>query len=334
MLGLSLVSAWIAAGCYAGPQTTVFPKSEAAAAIQQLYVEIFWASVIVFIGVQGGLLYTMWRFRYRPEHPLPEQVHGNTKLEVMWTILPAIILVFVAVRTFPVMFYLDGVPPTSAEAGPQPAGAMTVEVIAHQWWWEFRYPEQGIITANELVIPTGRPIELKMVSADVVHSFWIPQLMGKQDVMPVHTNALWFSAGEPGQYFGQCGEFCGIQHAQMRMNAIAYTPAEFEAWVAQQQQPAAPTTELAQQGAEAFTRSACVGCHTIAGTAAQGTVGPNLSHFGSRTTLAAGIMPNTPENLAQWLRDPQEVKPGNLMPNLLLRPSEVDALVEYLHSLK
>ena len=175
---------------------------------------------------------------------------------------------------------------------------------------------------------------MMMRTDDVIHSFWIPQLMGKQDLMPTHVNALWFTPEEPGQYWGQCAEYCGIIHALMKMNAIVYSPADFQAWVARQQAPAQPTTDLAEQGAQVFAQNACVGCHRIAGTNAQGNVGPDLSHFGSRTTVAAGIMENTPENLARWLRDPQEVKPGNKMPNLHLRPSDVDALVEYLHSLK
>ena len=350
LLGLSLLAVLLAAGCASPqgtPQTTVFPMTEAADTIQGLYVWIFWMSAVVFVLTQGGIIYIVWRYRYRPEHPLPEQVHGNTKLEILWTILPAVILVAIAIPTFQAVFYLEGPPPVSAATGGQPAGAMQIEVVGHQWWWEFRYPEQGVVTANEMIIPVGRTVELKMTSADVVHSFWIPQLMGKQDVMPAHTNALWFTARAPGQYFGQCAEYCGIQHAEMRMNVIAYEPADFQAWVARSQQPAQPTTELAQRGADVFRSNACVGCHTIAGTPAQGKLAPDLSHFGSRTTLAAGIIQNTPENLAAWLRNPDEIKPGNHMSNppdrwnlnlsrdyLNLRPADVDALVEYLHSLK
>jgi cytochrome c oxidase subunit II len=334
LLGLSLASVLLVSGCYAGPQTTVHPKSDAGQMIQDLYVLIFWLSVVVFVAVQGVLLFIMWRYRSRPGHELPEQVHGNTRLEVMWTIAPAIILVIMAVPTIQTIFAIEGAPPVSASSGPNPPGAMQIEVIGHQWWWEFRYPEQGIITANEMIIPVGRTVELKMRSEDVIHSFWIPQLMGKQDVVPAHTNALWFTASEPGQYFGQCAEYCGIQHALMRMNVIAYNQPDFQAWVARQQQPATPSTELAQTGAEIFQRSACVGCHTIQGTSAQGRIGPELSHFGSRTTLASGILTNTPEHLAEWLRDPQAVKAGNKMPTLNLPPNEVDALVEYLHSLK
>ncbi|MBA2449350.1 MAG: cytochrome c oxidase subunit II [Chloroflexi bacterium] len=379
LLGLSLAAIALVAGCASPqgtPQTTVFPMTEAGRMIQDLYVWIFWMSAIVFVAVQGGILYIVWRFRYRPDHPLPEQVHGNNRLEIMWTILPAIILVIIAFPTIFTLFSLDrdasaepvrlqafgfelwprvqlgGVQvwPIGREPRPlSPGPPLPIEVIGHQWWWEYRYPEQGgLVSANELIVPTGRTIELKMRSDDVVHSFWVPQLMGKQDVMPAHVNTLWFAAEEPGQYFGQCAEYCGIQHAQMRMNVIAYSPADFQAWVARNQRPALPTTDLAQQGEQIFRGYPCVACHRIDGTSAQGTLAPDLSHFGSRTTIAAGILPNTPENLARWLRNPDEVKPGNHMANppahfnlgtlsrdyLNLRPSEVEALVEYLHSLK
>jgi cytochrome c oxidase subunit 2 len=221
-------------------------------------------------------------------------------------------------------------------------------VIAHQWWWEYRYPKEGIITANEMAVPVGHTVEVKVISHDVIHSFWVPQLFGKQDVMPVRENAIWFTAEEAGQYFGQCAEYCGLQHAQMRMNIIAYEQADFDAWVARMQRPAQPTTELAQQGAQVLAGKPCVACHTIQGTNANGKLAPDLSHFGSRTTLAAGIVPNTRENLTRWLQDPDSLKYGNYMAHpperwglnlntaeyLNLRPQDVEALVEYLHSLK
>jgi len=334
-LGLSFGLAVLLTSCappQGAPQTTMFPKTEAARSIMDLYTFIFWAAALVFIAVQGGIVYTLWRFRSRPGHELPPQVHGNTNLEVGWTVLPALVLLAVAVPTIQTIFFLEAPPAVGASGAP--GGSLRIEVVGKQWWWEFRYPEQNIITANELVLPVGRTVELTLLSEDVIHSFWVPQLMGKQDVMPSHANGLWFTPEEPGQYFGQCAEYCGIQHAHMRMNVLVYTPQEFQAWVARQQGPAQPTTELAQQGAEVFAQNACVGCHAIQGTIAQARIGPDLSHFGSRTTLASGILQNTPENLAEWLRDPQAVKPGNKMPTLNLRPSEVEALVEYLHSLK
>ena len=339
LLGLGLAVLLLASGCGLAappsevPQTTIFPKSDGAHIINNLYVLIFVLATIVFFLVQGGLVYILWRYRYREGHPLPEQVHGNTKLEIGWTIGPAIVLLAIAIPTIQAIFALES-PPDIGEPGQQVAGSLPIEVIGHQWWWEFRYPEQNIVSANELVVPVGRTVELRMRSDDVIHSWWVPQLMGKQDVMPAHVNILWFTAIEAGQYRGQCAEYCGIQHALMRMTAIVHSQADWDAWVARNQRPAQPTTDLAQQGAEVFSRNACVGCHAIQGTNAQSRIGPDLSHFGSRTTLAAGILDNTPENLARWLRNPQEVKEGNKMPNLNLRPQEVDALVEYLYSLK
>lgn len=335
VLGLGL-GVLLVAGCappQVAPQTTVFPKSPEAEQIQFLYALIFWLATLVFFAVQGAMVYTLWRYRYRQGHELPAQVHGNTRLEIGWTIAPAVVLFAIAIPTIQTIFALEG-PSIGDPGSPNVANAMPIEVIGHQWWWEIRYPQQGVLTANEVVVPVGRPITLLLKSDDVVHSFWIPQLMGKQDVLPAHTNVLGFTAQEPGQYFGQCAEYCGIQHAHMKMNVIAYTPEDFDAWVARLQAPAQPTTELAQEGAEAFGRLACVGCHAIAGTTAQGLTGPNLSHFGSRTTLGAGILPNTTEHLSEWLRETQTVKPGVKMPNQNLRPRDVEALTEYLHSLK
>ena len=346
LVGASLLSLMLlASACANVPQTTVLPKTEAAREIQWLYEIIFWLAVVVFIGVQGALLYIMWRFRYREGHALPDQVHGNTALEIGWTIAPAVILVIMAVPTIRTIFALE----TPATSSPDGSAPLVVEVVGKQWWWEFRYPEfvdaQGhpLTTANEMILPVGRTAVLNMTSDNVVHSFWVPQLMGKMDVMPNHVNQIWFTPEDPGQYFGQCAEYCGIQHANMRMNVIAMTPTDFQAWVRRQLQPvagppagvSAEQAALIEAGATAFQQNGCIGCHTVsAAIREEGKIGPNLAHFGSRTTLASGIRTNTRENLAHWLEDPQAIKPGNFMPNLLLRPQDVEALVAYLHSLK
>lgn len=337
LLGLAVALLGLLAGCANVPQTTVIPKTDAARKIQDLYVLVFWLAVIVFIGVQGGLVYVLWRFRARPGHELPEQTHGNTTLEVTWTILPAVILVIMAVPTIQTIFALETDPTTSPDGN----APLVVNVIGKQWFWVFEYPEvtmangQPLVTANELVIPTGRTVSLRITSDNVIHSFWVPQLNGKIDAIPNHDNRLWFTAEDPGQYLGQCAEYCGIQHAQMRMNVIAMTPTDYQAWVARTSRPAQLPADVAQIGPETFTASGCPACHTIDGVqGANGTIGPNLSHFGSRTTLAAGILQNTPENLQAWITDPQAIKPGNVMPNLNLRPRDVEVLVSYLHSLK
>jgi cytochrome c oxidase subunit 2 len=197
VLGMGFLAlALLAVGCAphtVTPQTTVFPKTESARQIQNLYAFIFWAATFVFFVVQGAIVYILWRYRYRPDHPLPEQVHGNTRLEIAWTVLPAVILVGVAIPTIQTMFALENPPPVQGASG-APAESLTIDVTGYQWWWKYEYPEQGIVTANELVIPTGRTINLRLTSADVIHSFWIPELMGKQDVMPAHVNGLWFTA--------------------------------------------------------------------------------------------------------------------------------------------
>jgi len=337
LLSLGVALTALLSGCANVPHTTVLPKTEAAQKIQDLYVLIFWLAVAVFILTQGGLLWVLWRFRARPGHELPEQTHGNTTLEIGWTIAPAVILVIMAVPTIRTIFELESAPPAQASGLPP----LVVEVVGKQWWWEFRYPEirkpngEPLVTANEMVIPTGRTVYLHIISDNVIHSFWVQQLMGKIDAMPNHENKIWFTAEDPGQYFGQCAEYCGIQHAQMRMNVIAMAPADYEAWAQRSAQPAEPVTDIAKAGAEAFVANGCAGCHTVDGNpTAVGVIGPNLSHFGSRTTLAAGILQNTPENLAAWIQDPQAIKPGNFMTNQHVKPTDVDALVAYLHSLK
>ena len=337
LLSLGVALTALLSGCANVPHTTVLPKTEAAQKIQDLYVLIFWLAVAVFILTQGGLLWVLWRFRARPGHELPEQTHGNTTLEIGWTIAPAVILVIMAVPTIRTIFELESAPPAQASGLPP----LVVEVVGKQWWWEFRYPEirkpngEPLVTANEMVIPTGRTVYLHIISDNVIHSFWVQQLMGKIDAMPNHENKIWFTAEDPGQYFGQCAEYCGIQHAQMRMNVIAMAPADYEAWAQRSAQPTEPVTDIAKAGAEAFVANGCAGCHTVDGNpTAIGVIGPNLSHFGSRTTLAAGILQNTPENLAAWIQDPQAIKPGNFMTNQHVKPTDVDALVAYLHSLK
>ena len=338
LLGLVAALLVLLTGCAAEvPHTTVMPKTDAARKIQDLYVFVFWLSVIVFIGVQGGLVYMVWRFRARPGHELPEQTHGNTTLEVSWTILPAVILVIMAVPTIQTIFALE----TDPETSPDGSKPLIVEVTGRQWWWEFKYPEvtmpngEVLTTANEMVIPTGRTVNLHITSDNVIHSFWVQQLTGKIDAIPNHNNHLWFTAEDPGQYFGQCAEYCGVQHAQMRMNVIAMTPTDYQAWVAKTSKPATPPADVAEIGPQTFTANGCPACHTIDGVqGAAGKIGPDLSHLGSRTTIAAGIMQNTPENLTKWIEDPQTVKPGNIMPNLHVRPRDVEVLVSYLQSLK
>jgi cytochrome c oxidase subunit 2 len=253
------------------------------------------------------------------------QIHGSTRLEVGWTLIPALILLAIAVPTIATIFKLAR----------KPANALNVTVTAHQWWWQYDYPELGVRTINELHMPRGRPVELTLVGADVIHSFWIPKLGGKTDVVPGRQNHMNLVGEEVGTYLGQCTEYCGLSHANMRMRAIVQTPADFQAWVDAQRQPAAPAPAdgPAAQGANLFTTKGCAGCHTVRGVS-NGEVGPDLTHVYSRKSFAGSMFEMSPANLSTWLRDPPGVKPGSKMPNLNLSSEEVTNLVAYLQTLK
>ncbi len=315
-----------AAGCNPYPQSTFELRSDLALEIQNLFNIILVAAAFVFVVVEGVLVVAAIRHRRRPTDSLPAQTHGSARLEIAWTAAPAVVLAVILVPTIQTIFKTQA---------PAPADALQVRVIGHQWWWEFEYPDLGVRTANELYLPVGRPINVREESADVIHSFWVPALGGKRDVVPGKVNALWFTPNSTGTFPGQCAEFCGESHANMRLRAVVVTSEEFDAWVQRQRQPAAtPADPQALAGAQLFQQRGCAGCHTITGTAAQGRVGPDLTHVGSRTTIAAGLLENTPQNLSAWLRDPPGVKPGARMPNLNLSEEELGALVAYLQSLK
>jgi cytochrome c oxidase subunit 2 len=329
--------------CSYSPQSTLDPKSTTAVAEYDLLVPIFWAAVVVFVIVEALLVYSVFRFRGRGDPTaIPVQFHGNTPLEIGWTIAPAIVLGVIFLMTAQTLNVVH-TPPAAA------SGSLNVRVIGHQWWWEFQYPDlktaegKPITTASDAHVPAGQVINYALESVDVIHSFWVPQLGGKTDLIPGHTNHGFFNAPEAGQYFGQCAEFCGTQHAQMRFKVFAQNAGDFDAWVkGQQALPTAPSG-LAQQGADLFAASACIGCHTIGGTKAAGLIGPNLTHFASRTTIAAGELDNTPENLSKWLHDPEAVKPGNDMSSAMRTvlaqwggdtDKNIAMLVAYLESLK
>jgi cytochrome c oxidase subunit 2 len=301
--------------------------------VARLQAEVFFVSlmvcVAVFVATAGLLVYTVWRFRARGgEEATPlVHTHGNLKIELALIGVVFLLLLIIAVPNMRALFAAS-TPPAGEEVLP-------VQVTGHQWWWAFAYPSLGVVTANELHIPVGRAVQLHLRAADVIHSFWIPRLAGKMDLIPNQDNQMWLKADKPGVYVGQCAEFCGVSHAHMGFRVVAQEAADFAAWVQTQQQPApAPGTALAAQGAQLFIQKGCLACHAIAGTLAQGVVGPNLTHMGSRQTLAAGMLPNTPDHLARWLKDPQAVKPASLMPNLGLDDDTIAALVAYLQGLK
>jgi cytochrome c oxidase subunit 2 len=320
-----------AAGCGGPfPQSTLAPKSDFGVAVDQLFTTIFWWAVVVFVIVEGLLLFTIVRYRRRAGAPEPKGLHGHTALEIGWTLAPALILVFIAVPTMRTIF-------ATAGRAPLPPGALRVQVIGHQWWWEYRYPDLGIVTANELHVPVATPVQLDMTSADVIHSFWAPGLGGKRDVMQGRTSHIAFTADSTGEYLGQCAEFCGASHANMRLRVFVQSDTAFQAWVSRQRSAPAPVAKgsLVERGRDLFGRSACIACHTIEGIPqARGTVGPNLTHVGSRTTLAGALFPNTADYLRRWIANAPSLKPGSLMPPMPLEGADLAALVAYLQSLQ
>jgi len=383
------------------PNTTFEPKSELARSIDFLWDRLLLLGTIVFVLVELALIYVIFRYRRRPnDNTTPPQTHGNALLEVTWTLIPAVILIFIAIPTVRTIFE------TQSKVA---AGALEIEVIGHQWWWEFKYPQYNIVTANEIYLPAGVTVNFKLTSADVIHSFWVPQLAGKRDVVTNRTNYIWFTPDStlgPSVWNGFCTEYCGSSHANMRFRVFTVRPEQFESWVAGQQQPAAfgavasaappegtPTrpqsgtgaaggaapaiprppgstvpgadsfpapapigdgataqlaagytfpehlpefayarpnsalprgltfskglTGNAARGMQAYNTTACIGCHVITGNPMSvGVIGPNLTHFGSRSTIGAGTFPNTPAYLALWIKNTRAMKPGSIMPTM------------------
>jgi cytochrome c oxidase subunit 2 len=340
----------MAAGCAPNAtQSSLKPAGPYARDISNLFTPVFWIAAAIFFIVEGLLLYLAIRYRHRKgRQEIPPQIHGNNKLEIGWTILPALILVGVAVPTVSTIYDLAKNP------GPN---AVNVNVVGHQWWWEFDYPDAKIVTANELHIPTDRPVYLHLCSAGngydqkpapnacqttpssvgdaVIHSFWVPELAGKQDVVPGRTNTMLIQADEPGVYTGQCAEFCGLSHAYMRFKVVAQAPADFDAWVRANQADAAVPAEgsLAATGLNDFLNGTCVACHAIQGTEAAANGGPNLTHFASRSCFAGCVFDNDLHNVETWLRDPPSMKPGSWMPNYHLSEEQIRALAAYLETL-
>ena len=346
LIGAALLPLLLSACDGSRPQSTFGTSGPIAKDQLNLFWLIFWIAMFVFVLVEGMLLYIIIKFRRKPtDTSLPPQTHGNTKLEIAWTIAPMLLLAVVAIPTYQTIAKHD--------APPEGRVALQVEVSANQWWWEFNYPGLGVVTANELHIPLNTPIDVTLKSRDVIHSFWIPKLAGKTDVVPTRENTMWFEAAEAGEFYGHCGEFCGIAHAQMRFRVVAEDQTAFDQWVAKQKAPPmAPVGELAVRGQQLFGAKGCVVCHTINGPEAPGTqearatgfqeggsifAAPNLTTFGDRTMMAGGIVPRNEQNLRKWLHNPDDIKPGNRMSELAsaykgtpMTEAEVNALVAYL----
>jgi cytochrome c oxidase subunit 2 len=317
------------------------PVSPPAEAIRNLSVLVYAIIGAIFLVVEGILFYAILRFRKRgPDGgPEPPQVYGSKPIEIAWTAAPTLVvfvLVLVVTRT---LWEVN-----AGAAEPKPGDkTLHVTVVGRQWWWEYQYKyyngeEIGFITANELHIPASDNNDayrtcLTLKSADVCHSYWVPRLAGKIDLIPGRVNYLWFETKEPGLYVGQCAEFCGTQHANMLLRVVVDTPDDFRRWLDNERKPAVEDPSVAE-GKAAFLSESCVNCHRIRGTEAVGTYGPDLTHLMSRKTLASGMIPNDPENLKKWIRDPQKVKTGCLMPAFGLSERRLDQVVRYLATLR
>jgi cytochrome c oxidase subunit 2 len=287
---------------------------------------------IIFTVVFTLIVYSILKFRANSSNSdsEPAQVYGSTQIELAWTIIPILIVV--------VLFLATARGIHAIQDAPEPASALEVTVIGHQFWWEYRYPKLGIVTANELHIPVSDPTHptptfLKLLSADTDHSFWIPQLAGKTDLVPNHPNSMWMDPQRVGLFLGQCAQYCGTQHAKMLLRVSVENPQDFAAWVRAQQQPAVQDDKVLA-GRRVFETTACINCHAIAGTPANGRFGPDLTHLMSRITIAAGATENTQDNLRLWIQNPEAIKPGSLMPAMKLSDSDLDSLLSYLETLR
>jgi cytochrome c oxidase subunit 2 len=309
----------------AGSVLRVFaPDSPQARAIFNLGVVCSIIFAIIYVVVGGLIVFALMRFRWREGAPDPDQVAGNKRIEIIWTAIPAAIVIILFVLTARTMTISD----------PPPAPEPDVVVIGHQWWWEFRYPKTGVVAVNELHIPLGKPLSLRLDSVDVLHEFWVPELARKMTAVPGHPNHIWLQSNKPGTYLGICSEFCGTQHAWMHFLVVAEPQESFDAWMRAQSQPAAAPEGEAAKGLAVFQQLSCASCHAVNGTPATSRVAPDLTHIASRQELGACILANNPENLRRWLQNPQKVKPGVLMPNFNLTDEQVNELVAYFETLK
>jgi cytochrome c oxidase subunit II len=317
--------------------TNIFaPASTPAKSIADLSVLVFVVTGIIFVVVCTLLVYSVVKFRGRVKDAgrEPAQVYGSTQIELAWTIIPILIVVVLFLATARVIHAIQD--------APEPAGAVQVTAIGHQYWWEFRYPRLGIVTANELHIPVSdpghpTPTFLQLLSADTDHSFWVPELGGKTDLIPNHPNRMWMDPQHEGVFLGQCAQYCGTQHAKMLLRVSVDGPEDFAAWVRAQQRPAVEDTGAtagATAGRRVFESNACMNCHAVAGTPADGRFGPDLTHLMSRATIAAGVAQNTHDNLRLWIQNPSAIKPGSLMPAMKLSDADLDAVVSYMETLR
>ncbi len=331
---LSLV-ATVCSGAPTTPSQTpsIFsPQSTPANSIFHLSLLVLAITGVIFAVVFSLLAYAVAKFRKRADDDgrEPAQVYGSNQVELAWTVIPILIVLVLFLATARVI--------RSIQDAPKPPGAIEVIAIGHQFWWEFRYPALGIVTANELHVPVSNPSNptptfLTLLSADTDHSFWVPRLAGKTDLIPNRVNHTWIDPQETGLYLGQCAQYCGTQHAKMLLRVYVDSPEQFDRWVQEQRSPAVDN-DAVEEGRRIFQTTACVNCHAVAGTVANGHFGPDLTHLMSRDTIASGAAPNTAQNLRSWIQNPDAIKPGSLMPAMQLNEKDLDALTTYLLTLR
>jgi cytochrome c oxidase subunit II len=317
---------------FLSPTNIFAPASTPAQSILELSLFVLAVTGAIFVVVFTLLAYSVLKYRRKSNDDgrEPAQIYGSNQVELAWTVIPVLIVVVLFLATARVI--------TAIQNAPQPANAVEVTVIGHQFWWEYRYPNLHVVTANELHVPLSDPAHptptfLKLLSADTDHSFWVPRLAGKTDLIPNHPNSTWIDPHEPGLFLGQCAQYCGTQHALMLLRVYVQPREEFDRWIREQSQSAHPDDSV-RDGQQIFERAACANCHTIAGTVAKGTFGPDLTHLMSRETIASGAVPNTPDNLRRWIRDPNLIKPGCLMPALQFNDQELAKVAAYMESLR
>ena len=307
------------------------PDSTPADSVFHLSLLVLAVTGLIFVIVFSLLVYSIAKYRRRGgDLREPPQVYGSNQVELAWTVIPVLIVLVLFLATARVIH--------SIQDAPKPPGAIEVTVIGHQFWWEYRYPTLGVVTANELHVPVSEPSHptptfLTLLSADTDHSFWVPRLAGKTDLIPNRVNRMWIDPHETGLFVGQCAQYCGVEHAKMLIRVYVDSQEEFDRWV-KQQRMSAVTDPAVEQGRRIFESTGCLNCHTVAGTAANGRFGPDLGHLMSRDTIASGAAPNTSENLRKWIQDPDSVKPDSLMPAMQLNGKDLEALVAYLETLQ
>ena len=326
--GLTMLAAHLS------PTNIFAPASTPADSIQGLYLFVLTVTAAIFLVVFGMLMYAAVKYRSRPgDDREPPQIYGSDQLELAWTVIPVLIVMVLFLSSARVIHAIQD--------ARRPPGAIEVTAVGHQFWWEYRYPQYGFVTANELHVPVSdaaqpTPTFITLLSSDTDHSFWVPRLAGKTDLIPNHPNGVWIDPHETGLYLGQCAQYCGTQHAKMLLRVYVESRADFDHWVQAQKQTIQSNATMspeASEGRKVFETTACINCHAVAGTVADGRFGPDLSHLMRRETLASGVTGNTRENLRLWIQNPDAIKPGSLMPAMNLTDKELDEVTAYLLTL-